>query len=197
MRLSMRWAERSRDAFGDRPGHALFGIQQGSVFRDLRAERAEALGRIGFDGYAIGGLAVGEGQEQMFGVLDYAPDQLPADRPRYLMGVGTPQDLILSVARGIDMFDCVIGTRNGRNATLFSSQGTLHLRNSQYLRDEGPLDPECDCPTCRGFSRAYLRHLYKSDEMLGPILGSLHNTWFLLRLVQNARQAILDGTFQG
>ena len=133
----------------------------------------------------------------MLATLAHSTGMLPADKPRYFMGIGKPQDLVDAIARGIDMFDCVIGTRNGRNATLFTSQGVLHLRNRQYLRDEGPLDPACGCPTCKGYSRAYLRHLYKSEEMLGAILGSLHNTWYLVGLVRRVRESILAGTFDG
>ena len=161
MSMSMRWAKRSRDAFGDRPEHALFGIQQGSTFRDLREKSAEKLSEIGFDGYAIGGLAVGEGQEQMFKVLDYAPNQLPQDKPRYLMGVGKPDDIIGAVQRGVDMFDCVLPSRSGRTGQGLTRFGAINLRNSRHKDDKRPLDPFCKCPTCQNYSRAYLHHTIK------------------------------------
>jgi queuine tRNA-ribosyltransferase len=190
MRLSMRWAQRSRDAFGDRPGHALFGIQQGGVTESLRAESAEALTRIGFDGYAVGGLAVGEGQEAMFGVLDYAPDMLPTDKPRYLMGVGRPEDIVAAVARGIDMFDCVMPTRHARNGHLFTSTGVINIRNAAHQRDPNPIDPTCGCYTCRHYSRAYLRHLDRCNEILGSRLNTIHNLYFYLDLMRQIRVAI-------
>jgi queuine tRNA-ribosyltransferase len=195
MRLSMRWAQRSRDAFGDRPGHALFGIMQGGVTRDLRAESAAALRQIGFDGYAVGGLAVGEGQEAMFGVLDYAPGLLPADRPRYLMGVGKPDDLVGAVERGIDMFDCVLPTRSGRNGQAFTWNGPLNLRNARFAEDTGPLDERCQCPVCTTYSRAYIHHLVKSGEMLGAMLVTEHNLSFYQALMQGMRDSIAAGEF--
>ncbi|MHC4957952.1 MAG: tRNA guanosine(34) transglycosylase Tgt [Planctomycetota bacterium] len=191
---TIAWARRSRDAH-ERDDQMLFGINQGGTDLAERERSTKALLEIGFDGYAIGGLSVGEDRPAMLATVEHSTAMLPADRPRYFMGLGKPHDLVDAIARGVDMFDCVIGTRNGRNATLFTSQGTVHMRNNQYIRDEGPLDPECDCLTCTRYSRAYLRHLYKADEMLGAILGSYHNTWFLVRLVQRARQAILDGSF--
>ena len=196
MRLSMRWAERSRAAFADRDGYALFGIQQGSTFEDLRAESAEALRGIGFDGYAIGGLAVGEGQEMMFGVLNYAADQLPADRPRYLMGVGKPSDLLGAVMRGVDMFDCVLPTRSGRTAQAFTRRGTVNMRNARHGADPRPLDAECACPTCTGYSRAYLHHLIRSDEILGAMLLTGHNVWYYQDLMAGMRGAIDAGALE-
>jgi len=161
MRMSMRWAARSREAFGDRPGHALFGIQQGGLERDLREESAAALRAIGFDGYAVGGLAVGEGQEAMFAVLDHAPGMLPADRPRYLMGVGKPDDIVGAVARGIDMMDCVLPSRSGRTGQAFTRRGVVNLKNARHRDDPRPLDEACACPACRGYSRAYLHHVFR------------------------------------
>lgn len=175
MELSMRWAQRSREAFGDRPGYMLFGIQQGSMYEDLRARSSEALQDIGFDGYALGGLAVGEGQDKMFEVLDYAVDMLPEDKPRYLMGVGKPSDIVGAVERGVDMFDCVLPTRSGRNGQTFTSEGTLNLRNARFADDPAPLDAACGCPCCAHYSRAYLHHLVKSNEILGGMLLSWHN----------------------
>ena len=199
MERSMRWAKRSRDAFdagGDHAaGAALFGIQQGSLDQELRAQSAAALTDIGFDGYAIGGLAVGEGQAAMFGVLDYAPAQLPADRPRYLMGVGKPDDLVGAVARGVDMFDCVLPTRSGRNGQAFTWDGPVNIRNARHAEDQGPLDPSCDCPVCTTWSRAYLHHLVRSGEMLGAMLMTQHNLHFYQALMQAMRDAIATGTF--
>jgi len=194
MRLSMRWAERSRAAFGDRPGHALFGIQQGSVFPELRAESAEKLRAIGFDGYAVGGLAVGEGQEAMFGVLDYAPGQLPEDRPRYLMGVGKPDDIVGAVVRGIDMMDCVLPTRSGRTGQAFTRRGAVNLKNARHAEDPRPLDEDCGCPACRGYSRAYLHHLIRSGEILGAMLLTWHNLHYYQALMAGLRAAIAAGT---
>ncbi|MCC7281307.1 MAG: tRNA guanosine(34) transglycosylase Tgt, partial [Acetobacteraceae bacterium] len=174
MRLSMRWARRCRDAFVARAGHGLFGIVQGGVFDALRAESAAALVAIGFDGYAVGGLAVGEGQAEMLRVLDAVVPRLPAGAPRYLMGVGTPSDLVGAVARGIDMFDCVLPTRSGRTARAFTSTGVLNLRNARHADDPQPLDPDCDCPACARHCRAYLHHLFKAEEMLGPMLLTWH-----------------------
>ncbi|MEL6795087.1 MAG: tRNA guanosine(34) transglycosylase Tgt, partial [Pseudomonadota bacterium] len=190
MRLSMRWAQRSRDAFGDRPGHALFGIQQGGLEEDLRGESAEALRAIGFDGYAIGGLAVGEGQEAMFGVLDYAPGQLPEDKPRYLMGVGKPDDILGAVQRGVDMFDCVLPTRSGRTGQALTRFGPVNIKNARHAEDPRPLDPECSCPACRNYSRAYLHHLFKSQEILASMLLTWHNLHYYQELMQGIRDAI-------
>ena len=199
MERSMRWAARSRAGFDAGEEHAsrsaLFGIQQGSLDETLRARSAEALIDIGFDGYAIGGLAVGEGQEAMFGVLDYAPGQLPADKPRYLMGVGKPDDLVGAVARGIDMFDCVLPTRSGRNGQAFTWDGPLNIRNAKYAEDLGPLDASCDCPVCTTWSRAYLHHLVRSGEMLGAMLMTQHNLHFYQGLMQAMRDAIAAGRF--
>ncbi len=190
MRLSMRWAKRSKAAFGERPGHALFGIQQGSVFRDLRAESAEKLREIGFDGYAIGGLAVGEGQEAMFFVLDYAPAMLPDDRPRYLMGVGKPSDIVGAVARGVDMFDCVLPSRSGRTAQAFTRRGVVNLRNARHAADPRPLDADCTCPCCTGYSRAYLHHVVKAQEIIASMLLTWHNLHYYQELMSGLREAI-------
>jgi queuine tRNA-ribosyltransferase len=199
MERSMRWAARSRAGFDAGEEHAarsaLFGIQQGSLDEKLRARSAAALTDIGFDGYAIGGLAVGEGQEAMFGVLDYAPAQLPADKPRYLMGVGKPDDLVGAVARGVDMFDCVLPTRSGRNGQAFTWDGPVNIRNAKHAEDQGPLDPSCDCPVCSTWSRAYLHHLVRSGEMLGAMLMTQHNLHFYQALMQAMRDAITDGRF--
>ena len=193
MRLSMRWAQRSRDAFGDRPGHALFGIQQGGLEPDLRGESAEALRAIGFDGYAIGGLAVGEGQAAMFGVLDYAPGQLPADKPRYLMGVGKPDDIVGAVQRGVDMFDCVLPSRSGRTGQGWTRRGPVNLRNARHKDDPRPLDAGCACPACRRHSRAYLHHLVRADEILGSMLLTWHNLQYYQDLMAGLRAAIAAG----
>ena len=199
MERSMRWARRSRDAFDTidtgRPRGAIFGIQQGALDEGLRKASADALTNIGFDGYAIGGLAVGEGQEAMFGVLDYAPDMLPADRPRYLMGVGKPDDLVGAVERGIDMFDCVLPTRSGRNGQAFTWNGPSNLRNARFAEDTGPLDDRCTCPVCTTYSRAYLHHLVKSGEMLGAMLLTEHNLSFYQALMQAMRGAIAAARF--
>jgi queuine tRNA-ribosyltransferase len=199
MELSMRWARRSREGFDVGEEHAssaaLFGIQQGALHEDLRRISADALTNIGFDGYAVGGLAVGEGQEAMFGVLDYAPDMLPADRPRYLMGVGKPDDLVGAVERGIDMFDCVLPTRSGRNGQAFTWNGPLNLRNARFAEDTGPLDDRCTCPVCTAYSRAYIHHLVKSGEMLGAMLVTEHNLSFYHALMQAMRESIASGTF--
>ena len=196
MRLSMRWAERCRAAFKPREGHGLFGIVQGSTFPDLRAESAEALKGIGFEGYAIGGLAVGEGQEAMFATLDVTLPMLPDDRPRYLMGVGTPADLIGAVRRGVDMFDCVIPTRSGRTGRAYTRGGVLNIRNARHADDPRPLDPECLCPACRNHSRAYLHHLFKAGEMLGPMLLTWHNIQYYQDLMADLREGILAGEFE-
>ncbi len=190
MRLSMRWAARSRAAFGDRPGHALFGIQQGALHGDLRAESAEALRAIGFDGYAVGGLAVGEGQEAMFGVLDYAPAMLPADRPRYLMGVGKPDDIVGAVQRGIDMMDCVLPSRSGRTGQALTRRGAVNIKNARHADDPRPLDPDCACPCCRGYSRAYLHHVFKAGEIIASMLLTWHNLHYYQELMQGLRDAI-------
>ena len=196
MRLSMRWAQRSRDAFGDRPGHALFGIQQGGLDEDLRGESAETLRAIGFDGYAVGGLAVGEGQAAMFGCLDFAPEQLPADKPRYLMGVGKPDDLVGGVARGIDMFDCVLPTRSGRTGEAWTRRGRVNLRNARHRDDPRPLDEDCACPCCTGYSRAYLHHVVRAKEAISMTLLSWHNLHYYQELMQGMRDAIEAGTFE-
>ncbi|SMF80673.1 tRNA-guanine transglycosylase [Azospirillum oryzae] len=196
MRLSMRWARRSKDAFVERPGYGLFGIVQGSVYPDLRAESVAALSDIGFDGYAIGGLAVGEGQETMFRVLDFTEPLMVKDRPRYLMGVGRPSDLIGAVRRGVDMFDCVMPTRSGRTGQAFVRRGTINIRNARHAHDERPLDAECGCPACRSYSRGYLHHLFKADEMLGPMLLTWHNLHYYQDVMRTMRQAIEDGNFE-
>ncbi len=188
--MSMRWAKRSRDAFVDRDGYGIFGIQQGGDYEDLRAYSAEELKKIGFDGYAIGGLAVGEGQETMFKVLDYAPGMLPQDKPRYLMGVGRPDDIVGAVLRGVDMFDCVMPTRSGRTAQAFTARGTVNIRNARHREDPRPLEEECDCPLCRNYSRAYIHHLQKCNEVLAVMLLSWHNIRYYQRLMQGLRTAI-------
>jgi queuine tRNA-ribosyltransferase len=199
MAMSMRWARRSRDAFdsgGEHAGRAaLFGIQQGALDEDLRRRSAEALREIGFDGYAIGGLAVGEGQKAMFATLDFAPAMLPEDAPRYLMGVGKPDDLVGAVERGVDMFDCVLPTRSGRNGQAFTWSGPLNLRNARHAEDGEPLDPRCACSTCATYSRAYLHHLTKAGEILGAMLLSEHNIAFYQQLMQAMREAIAAGRF--
>jgi queuine tRNA-ribosyltransferase len=194
---SMRWARRSRDAFMSGGEHATraaqFGIQQGALDQGLRKASADALIDLGFDGYAIGGLAVGEGQEAMFGVLDFAPGQLPANRPRYLMGVGKPDDIVGAVARGIDMFDCVLPTRSGRTGQAFTADGPINIRNARFAEDQGPLDPDCSCPTCATYTRAYVHHLVRSGEILGAMLMTEHNLSFYQRLMQGLRDAIAEG----
>lgn len=193
MRLSMRWAQRSRDAFGDRPGHALFGIQQGGVTRELREESAEALKAIGFDGYALGGLAVGEGQEAMFGVLDYAPGMLPQDKPRYLMGVGKPDDIVGAVERGIDMMDCVLPSRSGRTGQAWTRRGQVNIKNARHADDPRPLDEACTCPACSNYSRAYLHHVFRSGEMISGMLLTWHNLHYYQELMAGLRAAIDEG----
>ncbi|MFV0386156.1 tRNA guanosine(34) transglycosylase Tgt [Paracoccus sp. (in: a-proteobacteria)] len=193
MRLSMRWAQRSRDAFGDRPGHALFGIMQGGVTRDLREESAEALKAIGFDGYALGGLAVGEGQEAMFGVLDYAPGFLPEDKPRYLMGVGKPDDIVGAVARGVDMMDCVLPSRSGRTGQVWTRRGQINIKNARHQDDPRPLDEDCTCPACRNYSRAYLHHVFRAGEMISGMLLTWHNLHYYQQLMAGLRNAISAG----
>ena len=194
MERSMRWARRSRDAFDGGGEHAagaaLFGIQQGALDERLRHASADALIDIGFDGYAVGGLAVGEGQAAMFGCLDFAPGQLPAGKPRYLMGVGKPDDIVGAVERGIDMFDCVLPTRSGRTGQAFTRDGPLNLRNARFAEDQEPLDPECPCPVCRTWSRAYLHHLVRAGEILGAMLMTEHNIWFYETLMADLRAAI-------
>jgi len=195
MQMSMRWAKRSKDAFGDRPGHALFGIQQGGLEQDLRAESAEKLREIGFDGYAVGGLAVGEGQEAMFDCLDYAPEQLPVDKPRYLMGVGKPDDIVGAVARGIDMMDCVLPSRSGRTGQVFTRMGVLNIKNARHADDPRPLDENCGCPACQNYSRAYLHHVFRSQEMISSMLLTWHNLRYYQDLMAGMRAAIAAGTF--
>jgi queuine tRNA-ribosyltransferase len=196
MRISMRWAARCREAFVPRPGHGLFGIVQGSTYDELRAESVAALTGIGFEGYAVGGLAVGEGQAEMFRVLDVTVPLLPAGAPRYLMGVGTPGDLIGAVRRGVDMFDCVMPTRSGRTGRAYTSRGVLNLRNARHADDPSPLDPDCDCPACTRHSRAYLHHLIKAEEMLGPMLLTWHNIRYYQSVMERLRRAIVEGRFE-
>ena len=193
MALSTRWAQRSKDAFVDRPGYGLFGIVQGSVYEDLRADSAGSLIDIGFDGYAVGGLAVGEGQEMMFDVLNATVPHLPENRPRYLMGVGTPDDIVGAVQRGIDMFDCVLPTRSGRTGRAFTARGTLNIRNARHADDPRPLDENCNCPACTGHSRAYLHHLHRAGEMLGGTLLTWHNLHYYQQLMAGLRNVIEDG----
>jgi len=197
MRRSMRWAARSRAAFDGGGAHAeaasIFGIQQGGLDESFRAESAASLTEIGFDGYAIGGLAVGEGQDAMLGVLDFACAQLPADRPRYLMGVGKPDDIVGAVLRGVDMFDCVLPTRSGRTGQAFTHDGPINLRNARFVEDEASLDAECPCPVCATASRAYISHLVRSDEILGAMLMTEHNIWFYQTLMADLRAAIGAG----
>ena len=195
MQLSMSWAARSKEAFGDRPGHALFGIQQGGLEQDLREESAKALREIEFDGYAVGGLAVGEGQEAMFGCLDYAPGQLPEDKPRYLMGVGKPDDLVGAVQRGIDMFDCVLPSRSGRTGQAFTRRGVVNIKNARHAEDPRPLDEDCTCPCCTQFSRAYLHHVVRSNEIIASMLLTWHNLHYYQDLMAGMRAAIAEGRF--
>ena len=199
MRMSMRWAKRSRAGFDSGEEHAersaLFGIQQGALDESLRRESAEALQEIGFDGYAIGGLAVGEGQEAMFATLDFAPDMLPADRPRYLMGVGKPDDLVGAVERGVDMFDCVLPSRSGRNGQAFTWNGPVNIRNARHAEDPAPLDERCPCDACTKYGRAYLHHLVKAGEILGAMLLTEHNLTFYQQLMAGMRSAIGEGRF--
>ena len=193
MQLSMRWAERSRDAFKSRDGYGLFGIVQGSIYRELREQSADTLKKIEFDGYAIGGLAVGEGQDVMFDILNYTPTLLPEDKPRYLMGVGKPTDIVGAVLRGIDMFDCVLPTRSGRTSQAFTRRGTVNLRNARHADDPRPLDNKCSCPACKNYSRAYLHHLVKTGEILGAMLLTWHNLHYYQELMAGLRKAIYDG----
>lgn len=194
MELSLRWAARSKTAHGDNPS-ALFGIVQGGMYETLRSRSLLGLTEIGFDGYAIGGLSVGEPKEDMLRVLEHLAPEMPADRPRYLMGVGKPADLVEGVRRGVDMFDCVMPTRNARNAHLFTSEGVLKLRNARFREDTSPLDPRCDCYTCKNFSRSYLHHLDKCNEMLGAQLNTIHNLRYYQTLMQQMRDALSAGTF--
>ncbi|MBO7556232.1 MAG: tRNA guanosine(34) transglycosylase Tgt [Alphaproteobacteria bacterium] len=196
MKMSMRWAKRSKDAFVDRDGYGIFGIQQGGDYRDLREYSAEKLKEIGFDGYAIGGLAVGEGQKTMFEVLDYAPQMLPEDKPRYLMGVGKPDDILGAVMRGVDMFDCVMPTRSGRTSQAFTRFGTINIRNSRHKEDYRPLEEGCDCPLCANYSRAYIHHLQKANEILAVMLLTWHNIRYYQRLMQELRDAIEKHSLQ-
>jgi len=193
MELSMRWAKRSKVAHGDNPS-ALFGIVQGGMYEDLRTESVDGLAEIGFDGYAIGGLSVGEPKEEMMAVLDYLSPHMPTDKPRYLMGVGKPEDIVEAVRRGIDMFDCVMPTRNARNGHLFTSDGVIKIRNAMHKTDTGPLDEKCDCYTCKNFSRSYLHHLDRCKEMLGAQLNTLHNLHYYQTLMAGLREAIEQGT---
>ncbi len=196
MRLSARWAARCKAAFGTRGRQALFGIQQGAVFEPLRRESAERLIELGFDGYALGGLAVGEGHQAMCEVLDFAPAMLPADRPRYLMGVGKPVDIVEAVWRGVDMFDCVLPTRSGRHGQAWTWEGAVNLKNARFADDPDPLDPQSDCPASRDYSRAYLHHLVKSAEILGQVLLSWHNVAFFETLMARLRDAIREGRLE-
>ncbi|MBO0334668.1 tRNA guanosine(34) transglycosylase Tgt [Sneathiella sp. CAU 1612] len=193
MRRSMRWAERSREAYEQRAGYGLFGIVQGSTYEDLRLESIAALTGIGFEGYAVGGLAVGEGQAEMFRTLEFTTPALPQDKPRYLMGVGKPDDLVGGVMRGIDMFDCVLPTRSGRNAQGFTRYGTVNIRNARHADDPRPLDERCACPACRNYSRGYLHHLFKAKEMLGSMLLTWHNLHYYQEVMAGMRGAIEDG----
>jgi queuine tRNA-ribosyltransferase len=196
MERSMRWAARCKAAFTKRPGYGLFGIVQGSVYPDLRRQSAAALQEIGFDGYAVGGLAVGEGQQAMFETLDVTVPALPAERPRYLMGVGKPADIVGAVRRGVDMFDCVLPTRSGRTGQAFTRRAVLNLMNARHRDDPRPLDPDCPCPSCADYSRAYLHHLFKAKEMLGPILLSRHNLHYYQQLMAGLREAIADARLE-
>ena len=196
MRLEARWGARSKAAFGEREGQALFGIQQGSTFEHLRRESADRLIETGYDGYALGGLAVGEGHAAMCEVLDYAPAMLPADRPRYLMGVGKPIDLVEAVARGIDMFDCVLPTRSGRHGQAWTWEGSVNLKNARFAEDDSPLDEDSDCPASSYYSKAYLHHLVKSEEILGQVLLSWHNIAHFQALTSAMRAAIAEGRFE-
>ena len=193
MELTHRWAQRSLAA--RRSPLAVFGIVQGGVYKDLRKRSAEEIGAMDFDGVALGGIAVGESKPEMFEIIDVTAPLMPRDKPRYLMGVGTPEDLLDAVAAGIDMFDCVMPTRNARNGTLFTSGGKVHIRNAQYIDDQGPLDAECECLTCRTVSRAYLRHLFSSGEIAGLVYNTIHNVWFYLDLMRKVRQSIASNSF--
>ncbi len=194
--LSMGWAERSMAAFEKRNGYALFGIVQGGIYEDLRRQSVDSLKLLDFDGYAIGGLAVGEGQKTMFEVLDFTADRLPVDRPRYLMGVGKPGDIVGAVSRGVDMFDCVLPTRSGRTGQAFTRNGTLNIRNACHTEDPRPIDEKCSCPACKNYSRAYLRHLVKAEEILGPMLLTWHNLHYYQNLMKEIRRSIAEGRFR-
>jgi queuine tRNA-ribosyltransferase len=191
MELSLRWAERSKVAHGDHPA-ALFGIVQGGMYEHLRDVSLTGLTRIGFDGYAIGGLSVGESKDEMRRILSHVAPRMPADRPRYLMGVGTPEDLVEAVRRGMDMFDCVLPTRNARNGWLFTHEGAVKIKNARYAADTGPIDPLCDCYTCRHYSRSYIRHLQQANEILGATLATVHNLHYYQTLMRDLRQAIAE-----
>lgn len=195
MRMSARWAKRSRNAFVEREGYGQFGIVQGGVYEDLRHESAAALQELNFEGYAIGGLAVGEGQEMMFAMLDVTTPVLPQNKPRYLMGVGTPDDLLGAVARGVDMFDCVMPTRAGRTARAFTAKGVFNMRNARFIDDGKPLDESCACLCCTRHTRAYLHHLFRAAEILGPMLLTIHNLTYYQSLMQGARAAIMGGGY--
>ena len=197
MQMSMRWAARSREAFGARPGHALFGIQQGGLDEQLRGESADALKAIGFEGYAVGGLAVGEGQKAMFEVLDFAPDQLPEDKPRYLMGVGKPDDIVGAVKRGIDMMDCVLPSRSGRTGQVFTRRGVVNIKNARHQDDPRPLDEACSCQACSNYSRAYLHHVFRSQEIISSMLLTWHNLHYFQEIMQQMRAAIAVDDFAG
>lgn len=196
MERSMRWAKRSKEAFVDREGYGLFGIVQGGMFEDLRRQSIADLTAIGFDGYAIGGLAVGEGQEMMFSVLDYTACALPDDKPRYLMGVGRPSDIVGSVYRGVDMFDCVMPSRSGRTAQAFTSHGVLNMRNACHIDDHAPLDEACTCPACQNYTRGYIHHLFHAGEILGSMLLTMHNIHFYENLMKQIREAITENRFE-
>ena len=195
MELSLRWAKRSKEGHGDNPS-ALFGIIQGGMYPELRAQSQKGLEEIGFDGYALGGLSVGEPKNEMMNILDHCAYKMPEDKPRYLMGVGKPEDLVESVRRGIDMFDCVMPTRNARNGHLFITTGTIKIRNAVHKTDTGPLDPECDCHTCKNYSRAYLHHLDKCNEILGARLNTIHNLRYYQRVMEGLRNAISEGKLE-
>ena len=188
----MRWAKRSRDAFVDRDGYGIFGIVQGGVHEDLRLESCDSLTDIGFDGYALGGLAVGEGQELMFDTISFTTPHLPDDKPRYLMGVGRPSDIVGAVLRGVDMFDCVMPSRSGRTAQAFTRNGVLNMRNACHIDDENPIDSQCRCPACRNYSRAYIHHLFRAHEILGAMLLTWHNLTYYQDLMRGIRQAIRE-----
>ncbi len=195
MELSLRWAKRSKEGHGDNPS-ALFGIIQGGMYPELRAQSQAGLEEIGFDGYALGGLSVGEPKHEMINILDHCAYKMPENKPRYLMGVGKPEDLVESVRRGIDMFDCVMPTRNARNGHLFITTGTIKIRNAVHKTDTGPLDPECDCHTCNNYSRAYLHHLDKCNEILGARLNTIHNLRYYQRVMEGLRNAISEGQLE-
>lgn len=195
MQMSMRWAERSKKAHAGNPA-ALFGIVQGGMYQDLRVESVSALASIGFDGYAIGGLSVGESEQEREQVLDYTLPELPGDKPRYLMGVGRPEDIIAAICRGVDMFDCVMPTRNARNGYLFTRFGTLKIRNARFRKDTLPIDPQCACYTCANYSRAYLKHLDRCNEILAPMLATIHNLWFYQELMRTMRSAIEENQLE-